>query len=72
MHQNTVCDTERQTNVIINIKCAACSDVLCPVNNVNRFVSVNYSVQRKRSNGNMVFICFMCLIDTDKFFEKHL
>ncbi len=37
--------------------------------NVNRFVSVNCSVQRKRSNGNLVFI-FSCLMN--KFFEKHL
>ncbi len=39
--------------------------------NVNRFVSVNYSVQRQRSNGNLVFILFMCLIDMNKLFEKH-
>ncbi len=40
--------------------------------NVNRFVSVNCSVQRKRSHGNLVFIFFICLIDLNKFFEKHL
>ncbi len=40
--------------------------------NINRFVQVNSSVQRKRSNGNLVFIFFMCVIDMNKFFEKHL
>ncbi len=43
----------------------------CPVVQiVNRFVSVNCSVQRKRSNGNLVFLFFMCLIDMNKFFGK--
>ncbi len=28
----------------------------CSCENVNRFVSVNCSVQRKRSNGNLVFL----------------
>ncbi len=49
--------TERQTNVIINnigyVHFAFSEEVSCPVvQNVNRFVSVNCSVQRKRSNEN--------------------
>ncbi len=32
------------------------SEVPCPAKNVNRVVSVNCSVQRKRSNGNLVFL----------------
>ncbi len=35
--------------------------------NVNKFVSVNCSVHRKRSNGNLVFP-----FSKNKFFEKHL
>ncbi len=63
---------QRQTNVIINNKCTFCmfrSELLCPAK-----MSVNCSVQRKRSDGNLVFLCsfFMCLIDMNKFFEKHL
>ncbi len=38
---------------------------------INRFVLVNFSVQRQRSSGNTVFL-FSCLIDINKFFEKHL
>ncbi len=50
--------TERQTNVIINIigyVHFACSEEVSCIN-VNRFVSVNCSVQRKRSNGELVFL----------------
>ncbi len=44
-------------NVIINVHFAFSEEVSCPVcKNVNRFVSVNCSVQRKRSNGNLVFL----------------
>ncbi len=67
---------ERESNVINNIGYVhfACSEeVSWPVcRNVNRCVSVNCSEQRKRSNGNLVFIFIMCLIDMNKFFEKHL
>ncbi len=66
--------TERETNVIINNKCTFCifsRRAVLSCKNVNMFVSVNCSVQRKRSNGNLVFI-FSCLIDMNKFFEKHL
>ncbi len=71
---NTVCGTERQTNVIINNKCTFCMfrrraalSWKC-----KRFVSVNCSVQRKRSNRNLEFLYsfFMCLIDMNKFFEN--
>ncbi len=65
---------DRETNVIINNKCTFCifsRRAVLSCKNVNRFVSVNCSVQRKRSNGNLVFI-FSCLIDMNKFFEKHL
>ncbi len=55
--------TERQTNAIINNighVTFACSEeeLPCPAKskNVNRFVSVNCSVQRKRSNGNLVIL----------------
>ncbi len=55
----TVCDTERQTNVIINHKCKFCMfrrRAALSSKSVNRFVSVNCSAQRKRSNGNLVFL----------------
>ncbi len=59
--------TERQTNLIINniyIHFACSEEVSWPVcKNVNGFVSVNCSVQRKRSNRNLVFLFS---------FEKHL
>ncbi len=48
-----------KTNVIINNKCTFCifrrSELPCK--NINRFVSVNCSVQRKRSNRNLTFLC---------------
>ncbi len=55
---------DRETNVIINNKCTFCcchvQKKSCPVcKNVNRFVSVNCSVQRKRSNGNLEFIYYI-------------
>ncbi len=57
--------TERRTNVIINnigyVQFACSEEVSWPVcKNVNRVVSVNCSVQRKRSNENLVFI-FLCV-----------
>ncbi len=54
--------TERETNVIIHNKCtfAFSEEELPCVQNVNRFVSVNCSVQRKRSDGNLVFL-FSCV-----------
>ncbi len=66
--------TEKRTNVIINnigyVHFACSEEVSCPVlQNFKRFVSVNCSVQRKRSNRNLVFLC---LIDMNKLFEKHL
>ncbi len=65
----------RETNVIINNKCTFCifrrRAALC-AKTLTMFVSVNCPVQRKRSNGNLVFLFFMCLIDMNKFFEKHL
>ncbi len=51
--------TEKETNVIINnigYVHFACSEEELSCRNVNRFVSVNCLVQRKRSNGNLVFI----------------
>ncbi len=71
----SIVGTERETNVIINNKCTFCifrRRAALSYKNVNRFVSVNCSVQRKRSNGNLAFLFFMCLIDMNKFFEKHL
>ncbi len=63
--------TERETNVIINVHFAFSEEELHCVQKCKQ-VCVNCSVQRKRSNGNLVFIFFMCLIDMNKFFEKHL
>ncbi len=54
---------DRGTNVIINDKCTFCMfrrrAALC-AKMLNRFVSVNCSVQRKRSNMNLVFL-FSCV-----------
>ncbi len=68
--------TERQTNAIINnivyVYFACSEEVSWPVQkNVNRFVSVNCSVQRRRSNVPCISF-FMCLTVMNKFFEKHL
>ncbi len=50
--------TERETNVTINIICPFCmfrrSELAC-VQKCKQFVSVNCSVQRKRSNENITF-----------------
>ncbi len=49
-----------QTNVIINNKCTFCMfrrRAALSCENVNRFVSVNCSMQRKRSNRNLVCLC---------------
>ncbi len=51
--------TEKETNVIINNIAYvhfSCSEEELSCRNINRFVSVNCSVQRKRSNGNLVFV----------------
>ncbi len=53
--------TERETNAIINnivyVHFACLEEELpCPAKKINRFVSVNCSMQRKRSNGNLVFL----------------
>ncbi len=70
--------TERQTKAIINnivyVHFACSEEVSCPVvkKNVNRLVKVNCVSKRKRSNGNLVFLFFMSLIDIKKLFEKHL
>ncbi len=46
--------TERKTNVHVDVQKKS-----CPVcKNVNRFLSVNCSVQTKRSNGNLMFLLF--------------
>ncbi len=56
--------TERETNAIMNnigYVHFACSEVSWPLGkNVNRFVSVNCSVQTNRFNGNPVFL-FVCV-----------
>ncbi len=56
--------TERQTNAIINnieYVHIACSEESCPVlQKCKQVVSVNYSMQRKRSSGNLVFL-FSCV-----------
>ncbi len=62
--------TERETNLIINNKCTCSEEVSWPVLQKCKQLCVNCSMQRKRSNGNLVFI-FSCLIDMNKFFEKH-
>ncbi len=52
--------TERETNVIINNKCTFCMfrrRAALSCENVNRFVSLICSEQRKRSNRNLVFLC---------------
>ncbi len=66
--------TKRHTNVIINnnykyFLFRRRAALFCE--NVNRFVSVNYSALRKRSNANLVFL-FSFLLDMNKFFEKHI
>ncbi len=51
--------TERQTNVIINNNYTFVlfrSRAALSFENVNRLVSVNCSVQRKRRNGNLLFL----------------
>ncbi len=65
LHQNTVAyvGTERETNVIINNKCTFCiSEEELPCVQKCKQVCVNklLSAQRKRSNGNLVFL-FSCV-----------
>ncbi len=72
LHQNTISVTGRQTNFIINNKCFYViiynfffcmfrRSELLSCKNVNRFVSVYVSVQRKRSDGNLVCSMFIFL-----------
>ncbi len=64
----TVCGTERQTNAIINnigyVHFACSEEVSCPVLQKclcqKMFVSIDCSVQRKRSNENLDFL-FSCV-----------
>ena len=69
---------ETNYNVTINNKCRPTFSIFrraaLSCKNLNMFVLVNCSVQRKRSNGNLVFLCsfYMCLIDMNKFFEKNI
>ncbi len=64
--------TNSKINNVGYVHFACSEEVIWPVRkNINRFVSVNCSVQIKRSWEPGIYL-FMCLIDMNKFFEKHL
>ncbi len=74
-YQNTVCGTERQTNVINkNVDFLCSEEVSCPVVWKCKQVCVSKLLSAREVMGtlNVYVLFFMCRIDMNKFFEKHL
>ncbi len=65
---------KKKIKKIINVHFAFSEEELPCVQKSKQVCVRNCSEQRKRSNGNLVFLCsfFMCIIDMNKLFEKHL
>ncbi len=65
--------TDRETNVIINVHFACSEEVSCPVIQKCKLVCVRKLLSAKKDKTLESGVSFfMCLINMNKFFEKHL